>query len=174
VGFVAFYALWKEALSAPVPYTELPMTTSGTRGVVSLAVTLTLALGACASASRSGFDAQEQMAGSPLTIRFENEGREHVHVYLVTERREWLLGRVEPGLVGTLRVPEASLAENPRSVRLAVLAGAAVTVQAARDPRATLTIAQPTSALLSQHWMFAQGQLTSMMRPDMRVGAGRP
>jgi len=151
------------------------MTTSGTRVVVSLAaaVTLTLALGACAAASRSGLDEQEQMAASPLTVRFENEAREHVHVYLVTERREWLLGRVEPGSVATLRVPEASLAENPRSVRLAVLAGAAVTVQAARNPRAALTIAQPTSALLSQQWMFAQGQLTSMNRPRARVGGGR-
>lgn len=154
------------------------MTTSGARVVVSLAaaVTLTLALGACAAASRGGRDGPEQMARSlsPVTIRFENEAREHVHVYLVSERREWLLGRVEPGAVAMLRVPEASLAENPRPVRLAVLAGAAVTVQAARHPHATLTIAQPASALLSQQWMFAQGQITSMMRPDMRVGAGRP
>ena len=49
-------------------------------------------------------------------------------------------------------------------MRLAVLTGDRVTFQAARDPRATLTIAQPASAILSQRWKFSQGELTSLRR----------
>jgi hypothetical protein len=142
------------------------MTTPRTRVVVSLAATLTftLVLGACAGASRSELEGPQPVTAGSATIRFENEGREHVHVYLVTERREWLLGRVEPGVITTLRVPPASLDENSRFVRLAVLAGQPVSLRAARDPRAALTITQPVSALLLHRWMFAQGQLTSMRR----------
>jgi hypothetical protein len=39
-----------------------------------------------------------------------------------------------------------------------------VTLQAARHPRAKLTIAQPAAAILSQRWKFAQGELTSLGR----------
>jgi hypothetical protein len=85
-----------------------------------------------------------------------------VHVYLVGEQREWLLGRIEPGARAVLRIPEASLAGNPAFVRLAVLAGARQTAAAARDPRATFTIPQPAATLLTQRWAFAQGQLTSL------------
>jgi len=142
------------------------MTTPRTRAVVSLAATLTftLVLGACAGASRSELEGPQPMGAGSLTVRFENEAREHVHVYLVTDRREWLLGRVEPAAVATLRIPEGSLDGDSRFVRLAVLAGQPVSPRAALDPRATLTVTQPVSALLSQQWMFAQGQLTSLRR----------
>ena len=73
-----------------------------------------------------------------------------MHVYLVDERREWLLGRVEPGSVATLRIPDASLAEGVGSMRLAVTTGERLTLQAALDPRATFTIAQPAAAILSE------------------------
>jgi hypothetical protein len=97
-----------------------------------------------------------------LRFRFDNGGREHVHVYLIGEKREWLLGRVEAGAIATLRIPEESLVENASFVRLAVIAGEGVTLQAARNPRARLTLAQPASTILSQHWMFSQGNLTSL------------
>lgn len=156
------------------------MITPRTRAIVSFLATTTtaaLALGACAgSPSRPAADGRALVPGAP-TVRFDNEGREHVHVYLVGEQREWLLGRVEPGARATLRVPDASLAGQPGFVRLAVLTGERVTMQAARDARATIattTVAQPASTILSQRWTFAQGQLTSLRRPGAPAGLGRP
>lgn len=86
-------------------------------------------------------------------------------MYLIGAKREWLLGRVEPGAIESLRIPEAALAEGPTMVRLAVLAGERVTFQAARHAGARLTTAQPLSAILSQRWTFSQGELTSQALP---------
>jgi hypothetical protein len=146
---------------------EDDMTTPRARALVSLTATLvlTLALGACAGGARRALpNDPSPMEDRPLTVRFDNGGREHVHVYLVGQRREWLLGRVEPGAVATLRLPDASVADDPGFVQLAVVPGGRITHQAARDPRARLTIAQPASAILSLRWRFAQGELTSPVR----------
>ena len=86
-----------------------------------------------------------------------------MHVYLIGEKREWLLGRVETGAIGLLRIPEESLA-NATFVRLVVIAGEGVTLQAARHVRATPTLAQPVWAIVSQQWKFSQGSLTSLGR----------
>lgn len=140
------------------------MTTPRARALVSLtaALAMTLALGACAGVpQRSAPNRPSAAQDRPPTVRFDNGGREHVHVYLIGQRREWLLGRVEPGAIASLRLPDASLADDPEFVRLAVVTGGRVTQQAARDPRARLTIAQPTSAILSRGWRFALGELTS-------------
>jgi hypothetical protein len=99
-----------------------------------------------------------------LAFRFDNGASEHVHVYLIGEKRQWLLGRVEAGAIATLRIPEESLAGNSAFVRLAVIAGERLTLQAARNTRATLTLAQPVSAILTQRWSFSQGRLTSVRR----------
>ena len=138
------------------------MTTPRTRVLVSLGtVMITLGLGACIGrAARGTGETPAPAQRSSLTIRFDNGAREHVHVYLVGDQREWLLGRVEPGAIATFRIPEASLRERTGFVRLAVIAGAAVTYDATRDPRAMLTIAQPVGGLVSQQWSYANGQLT--------------
>src|SRR5512138_965769 len=129
----------------------------------------TVVLGACAGATaRSPVDtppAHMEADGRALAIRFDNDARERVDVYLVGDRREWLLGRVEPGAVRTLRLPDASLSSSSGFFRLAVIAGEHVTVQAARDPRAMFTIAQPASALVSQQWKFARGQVMPLRVP---------
>ena len=126
---------------------------------------LTLALGACASApSRTAREAPSPIEAGQISLRFDNQARSYVHVYLVGEKREWLLGRVEPGAVATLRIPDESLESNPGFVQLAVLAGGQVVQRAAREPRAQLTIAQPASSILARQWRFAQGQLTSRGR----------
>ena len=123
---------------------------------------LTLALGACASApARPALDQPSPVEAGQAGLRFDNLARSYVHVYLVGEKREWLLGRVEPGAVATLRIPEGSLESNPGFVQLAVVAGGQLTLRAARDPRAQLTIAQPASSILSRQWRFVPGQLTS-------------
>ena len=95
---------------------------------------LTLALGACAEcAGARGAGGTGAERGRPGRRPVRQPGAQHVHVYLVGEQREWLLGRVEPGAVATLRLPDASLASNPGFVRLAVLAGGQATQRAARD-----------------------------------------
>ncbi len=152
------------------------MTTSRARALVSIvaAMILTLALGACAAAPpHQALDSWTPAEARPRAIRFDNDGRDYVHVYLVGERREWLLGRVEPGAVATLRIPAAALAERSGFVRLAVIAGGRTTLRAARDARAQFTIAQPASDILSQQWRFAQGQLTSLGLPGSRAGVRR-
>ena len=153
------------------------MTTPRTRAIVSLAaaMTLTLAFGACVPGpSRLPSERPASVAARRLAIRFDNDAREHVHVYLIGEQREWLLGRVEPGARAALPIPEASLDGGPGLVRLAVLAGGRLTLQASRDARARVTVQQPASAILSQRWMFAQGQLTSLRLGWAGADAGRP
>ena len=74
------------------------MTTPRSRALVSRACRMTLvtlALGGCAP-SRPVLAGPAPTEDHRLAIRFDNGAREHVHVYLVDERREWLLGRVEP------------------------------------------------------------------------------
>jgi len=123
---------------------------------------LTLALGACASApARPALEQPAPIEAGQVSLRFDNLARTYVHVYLIGEKREWLLGRVEPGAVATLRIPDGSLESNPGFVQLAVIEGTKVTQQAARDARAQLTIAQSASSILAQQWRFAPGQLTS-------------
>jgi hypothetical protein len=141
------------------------MPTLRRRALVSLAaaMTATLTLGACFQAA-SVRDRPPSLDDRLLRFRFDNGGREHVHVYLIGEKREWLLGRVETGAIATLRIPEESLVENASFVRLAVIEGERITLQAARNPRAMLTLAQPASAILTQQWMFSRGSLTSLRR----------
>ena len=123
---------------------------------------LTLALGACASApARQALEQPSPIEAGQVSLRFDNQARSYVHVYLVGEKREWLLGRVEPGAVATLRIPDGSLESNPGFVQLAVVEGKQVTQRAARDARAQLTIAQPASSILARQWRFVPGQLTS-------------
>ncbi len=144
------------------------MITPRTRPLVSLAaaLTFTLALGACAGgASSPARGAPTAMEALAPAIRFDNDAREHVHVYLVGEERQWLLGRVAPGAKATLRIPEAAFAEGGATMRLAVLEGGRLTLEAARSAgAATFTMAQPATSLLAQRWMFVQGQLTSLRR----------
>lgn len=126
-------------------------------------MTITLVLGACLhTPSRPVPNGLISTNARPHTIRFDNLAGESVHVYLIGEKREWLLGRVEAGAIAMLRVPEGATAEGATMVRLAVLAGERATFQAARHARAALTVAQPASAILSQRWRFSQGQLTSL------------
>jgi hypothetical protein len=155
------------------------MTTPRIRSLVSLAaaLTVTLTLGGCVSAppSRLAWDGPVPTDGPPLTFRFDNTASDYVHVYLVGAQREWLLGRVEPGARATLRIPEAALEENAGPMWLAVLAGERMTLRAAGEGRAPVTIAQPAAAILSQRWTFSQtlarGQITAL--PLTRAEVGR-
>ena len=141
------------------------MTTSSRRSFVSIAATLiTLALGACAHASSRHEPELMAADASLLSIPFDNLGRERVDVYLIGGKREWLLGRLEPGASENLRIPEEAFADGSKFVRLAVLANEKRTFQAARNPRAKITIALPPAEILSQRWSFSQGALIFVRR----------
>ena len=157
------------------------MTTSRMHSLVSLAAALaiTLTVGACTSASGRAplaLDAAAPADGLPLTVRFDNDARDYVHVYLVGEKREWLLGRVEPGARVTLRIPDAAFEEGA-SIQLAVAVAGHVSLRAARAAPAAITILQPTNAILSQRWTYSQtlatGRLTSLPVARVHAGAGR-
>ena len=138
-------------------------TTTRTRAIVSRAAALTLALAVTACARNPSPVTREGTVAIPerlLTVRFDNEAQVSVHVYLVSEQREWLLGGVAPGARATLRLPVAALEETVGFVRLVVLAGGPMAVVVARDPRATYTISQPASSILKQRWTFSQRQLS--------------
>jgi hypothetical protein len=140
------------------------MPTLRRRALVSVVAALSLSLGVAGcvqTAARGGPSPRDDL---PPAIRFDNDTREHVHVYLVAEKREWVLGRVEAGAIALLRIPEASLAGDQTFVRLVVIAGDGITLQAARHVRATPTLAQPVLDILSQRWRFSQGSLTSLSR----------
>lgn len=147
------------------------MTTRPARALVSgFAI---LALGACTTPTiRPRSEEATPVRGRPLSIRFMNESRERIHVYLVGERREWMLGRVEPGTVAWLALPTKSLTGEGGRLRLAVLAGAAASLQAGRDPRAVQSMIEPATAILEREWSFTQGQLVSL-RPQARPQARR-
>jgi hypothetical protein len=144
------------------------MTTPRIRSLVSAAAALTVTLTACASAPTRGAGAPTPIEALASTVRFDNGGRDYVRVYLVSQTQEWLLGRVEPGARATLRIPDDALAGNTSSMRLAVVPGGGVTLRAAGGAHASITMAQPASAILSQRWSFSQtttnGELTSIRR----------
>ena len=153
------------------------MTTPRSRSMVSvmlsLAATLAsgLALGACAARTAPATEVAPRPAA--LTIGFENEAQVQVDVYLVGEERQWRLGRVAPGARTVLRVPEAALREGSGFMRLAALADATLSVDAARDPRATITIAQPVTELLAQRWTFWHPQMASARLLGAQVRGGQ-
>jgi hypothetical protein len=152
-------------------------TTRATVSLLSLAAALgaTVLLGACASAPPVvAWDGSTVTSERPLTLRFENEAQTYVDVYLVNDRQQWRLGRIAPGARTTLRVPEEALDVTYGFVRLAVLAGAPLSADAARDPRATFTIVQSTSQLLAQRWTFWQTPLASAEILSAPADARRP
>lgn len=141
------------------------MTTPRLHVLVSLAgtIALTLTVGACAGGPvRAGSADPAPAEATALAIRFDNQATDYVHVYLVGQRREWLLGRVAPGATTALRIPDGALGDETGFVRLAVVAGGHVTLQAARDPSARLTMPQLATTLASQRWRISQGQLMAL------------
>jgi hypothetical protein len=106
--------------------------------------------------------------GAPTTpqvgeaLRFDNEGRDRVDVYLVGETRAWRIGRLEPGQARWLSVPRDIPGSDRGRLQLVVLANATASVDPMRDPRAVMTIRQPLGALAGQQWSFAQGQLKTL------------
>lgn len=145
------------------------MITPRARSVVSFAAALIVA-GCASTPSRPASGGVAPSDEPPVTIRFDNAAHDFVHVYLVGEKREWWLGRVDVGARATLRIPEDALAD-AGPMRLAVLEGRRRTLRVAGDGRAATTLSQPISAIVSQRWTFSQSaaseQLTSLPRDPL-------
>jgi hypothetical protein len=161
---------------------EDTMTTHRTRSRVSCAAALALALtlGGCASTgarysplgttstARPAFpgDPEGSAADAPasVTIQFDNQGDDAVRVYLLNEKQQWLLGRVERGANARLRVPRAALTDDAAWMRLNVLPADPATVRGS-EARAAMTT-EPVAVIVSQRWTFSRsfagGQLTSL------------
>ena len=105
---------------------------------------------------------------SQARIELDNEATVHVDVYIATERDQWRLGRVAPGARALLRVPQSAIEASMQPVRLTVIPGSRASAQAARDPRAVLTIAQPLSELVSQRWTYRQSAAVALQLQGMR------
>jgi hypothetical protein len=155
--------------------TEDDMTTPRTRVIVSAVVSaivstiVTSVLAACGGgrASLASDDPAASVADAVATavspvIAFDNDARQHVQVYLVSEYRQWYLGRVEPGARRRLRVPDEAVATSPQRLQLAIMVGLPISPDVSGDARALFTIAQPAAHLFSQDWSVAQGQLISV------------
>ena len=107
---------------------------------------------------------QHQMAppGQPIsagTIIFHNQSRDRIQVYLIGEKEDWLLGRLEPLETAHLRLPESSSAAAEEAVVLAVLPGWSRNLAPRGDRRATLSITEHTNNLPGEEWIFVNGQL---------------
>ena len=151
------------------------ITPAGRLTVSAISLAAALALGACASGPASTTwdgGGPRTTAGQGATVPFVNEAETYVDVYLVGETRQWWLGRVAPGARTVLRVRDEMLTATSGYLRLAVLAGAPLTMQAARDPRATVTIAQPGQLLFDQRWTFRQSQVAApeLFGAPLRLG----
>jgi len=153
------------------------MTTPRTRVIVSAVVSavvsliVTNALAACAGTTSPAGSGVATAPVQPVIV-FANDARDYTQVYLVSEQRQWYLGRVEPGARRTLRVPDEAILTSPQRLQLAVMVGQPITPRVTGEPYAMFTIAQPASGLLSQDWSVAQGQLVSA--PMGRARGVRP
>jgi hypothetical protein len=121
-------------------------------------VALAAGASACARVQPSAARDEAAAPGPRATLLFDNAANDYVDVYLVAEQRQWRLGRVSPGAKATLQLPADELAVTPGFVRLVVLAGAPISMQAARDPHAVVSIAEPVSEVLHQRWTFSHSQ----------------
>lgn len=124
-----------------------------------------LALGACArNPAPTPWD-EAALNEETLSFRFDNQAQTNVDVYLITQQRQFRLGRVAPGARVTLRIPGSVLTPTSGFVRLAVLADAPISVDPAHDPNSTFTIVQPVASLVAQQWTF---NWTPLASPEIR------
>ena len=126
------------------------------RGVITLAASFLI--WACVSPRASG------RASPDTTITFHNQGRDRIQVYLVGEKQEWLIGRLEPRQTARLALPQFGIASTPQAVALAVVPGWSRNSQPRRDSRTTVSIEEVSDNLAGEEWVFVDGRLQGPMR----------
>ena len=135
------------------------MATAHARAFVALVAFISL--GGCARSAVLADDAATVGARREYLL-FDNEERDRVDVYLVSDTRTWRMGRVEPGQTRWLTVPRDIPEGDLPRLQLVLLANATLTNDPVRDPRAITSIRQPIGALRGVRWAFWHGQITSL------------
>lgn len=131
------------------------------RGAIAIAACLV-----CASCVRPGRTAPGELAPRP-TITFRNQGRDRIRVYLVSEKREWLIGRLEPLETAHLVLPEFGFVTASRAVSVAVVPGWFTHARPLRAPGATSSIDELTDNLPGEEWIFVDGQIAGPLRAQV-------
>ena len=132
------------------------------RGLITVAACLL-----SASCVQHGRSAPGELAPS-ATITFHNQGRDRVQVYLVGEKEDWLIGRLEPLETARLPLPQFGFASAPQAVALAVVPGWTRNLQPRRDPHATVSIDEISDNLAGEEWIFVNGLLQGPWRRQSR------
>ena len=107
--------------------------------------------------------ALEESMKSDATIVFHNQAHDRIQVYLIDERQERLLGRLEPLETARLRLPNFS-SERAEAVLLAVIPGWSKDLRPSRNGRAIFSIKEFTNNLPGEEWIFVSGQLIGASR----------
>lgn len=131
---------------------------ANTRGLITLAAFLM-----SASCVKLGGSARGDLAPT-ATITVHNQGRDRVQVYLVGEKDEWLIGRLEPLQTAHFPLPRFGFASAPQAVAVAVVPGWSQNLQPRRDPHAAFSIDQVSDNLAGEEWVFVNGQLEGPVR----------
>jgi hypothetical protein len=119
------------------------------------------------SCVRSGGSAPGELTPT-ASITLHNQGRDRIQVYLVGEKEDWYIGRLEPLETAHLVLPQFGFASAARAVSLAVVPGWSRSLEPRREPRATFSFDEITDNLPGQEWTFVNGQLEGPMRARAR------
>ena len=98
-------------------------------------------------------------APSARIITFRNRSHERIQVYLVGQKENWLLGRLEGLETARLRLPESFSDASGEGVVLAVLPGWSRSLAPRADRRVALSITEPRGDVAGEEWIFVNGQL---------------
>lgn len=102
------------------------------------------------------------------TITFHNQGRDRIQVYLVGEKENWMIGRLEPLQTAHLALPRFGFASAPLGVALVVLPGWSGSQQPRLDPQAAISNDEVSDNLPGEEWIFVDGQLQGPLRSQSR------
>jgi hypothetical protein len=129
-----------------------------------LAITILLLIAGCVH-QQGGVSGELKSVG---TITFRNQSRDRIQVYLIGEREDWLLGRLESLESAEFRLPESAFRSTAQSIVLAVIPDWSRNLQPRRDPRATLSLKEPLMVLAGEEWIFVSGQFQGPFRGQAR------
>lgn len=132
------------------------------RGVRTLAACLAIA--SCVSPGAKSPGRPEPSA----TITFHNKGHDRIQVYLVGEKENWLIGRLEPLQTADLAIPQFGFASAPLGVAVVVVPGWSRSQQPRLDPRAAVSSDEVSDNLPGEEWIFVDGRLQGPLRASRR------
>jgi hypothetical protein len=120
-----------------------------------------LVLDGCASVTARS-NARPSQAEVRSAIEVDNQSRDRIDVYVITQEREWHLGRLAPGAKARLAMRDRAETGAIGMIQLAIIASASRSLRPSRDARAIVSLKQPTTEVLGQRWVFAEGRLTGL------------